>query len=164
MDMRTIQFKGYIPGAIGRVAEMHALYYSQNWGFDLYFEAKVASEVAAFLNRIDPDRDLFCTVCHHERVEGCIAIDGVNRHQEGAHLRWFIVSSAIRGQGWGNRLLQEALSFCREKHYRRIYLWTFEGLETARHLYEKYGFQLAEQKEGARWGSRVAEQKFILEL
>lgn len=162
--MRTIQFKRYIPGAIGRVAEMHAVYYSQNWGFDLFFEAKVAAELAAFLNRLDPDRDLFRTVCRCNRVEGAIAIDGVNHHQEGAHLRWFITSSAIRGQGCGNRLLQDALSFCRKKRYRRIYLWTFEGLETARHLYEKYGFKLAEQKEGARWGAKVAEQKFILEL
>ena len=34
---------GYCPGALGRVAEMHAEYYHRHWGFGLFFEAKVAT-------------------------------------------------------------------------------------------------------------------------
>ena len=41
---------GYTPGAIGRVAEMHGTYYHREWGFGLYFEAKVATELSAFLS------------------------------------------------------------------------------------------------------------------
>ena len=37
-----VVFKGYVPGAIGRVAEMHALYYHREWDFGMFFEAKVA--------------------------------------------------------------------------------------------------------------------------
>ena len=60
---------GYIPGAIGRVAELHGTYYHWHWKFDLFFEAKVATELAAFLERYDAQRDGFWTasppLVHH---------------------------------------------------------------------------------------------------
>jgi hypothetical protein len=31
-------------------------------------------------------------------------------------------------------------------------------------LYEKYGFKLAEEAPGSRWGKEVTEQRFVLEL
>jgi hypothetical protein len=34
--------KGYAPGAIGRVVEMHGDYYARHWGFGVFFEAKAA--------------------------------------------------------------------------------------------------------------------------
>ena len=42
-------FTGYLPGAIGRIVELHANYYSLNWGFGLFFEARVAKEMSEFL-------------------------------------------------------------------------------------------------------------------
>jgi len=30
---------GYVPGAIGRIVELHAAYYSKHWQFGLFFEA-----------------------------------------------------------------------------------------------------------------------------
>jgi GNAT superfamily N-acetyltransferase len=151
---------GYIPGAIGRVAELHATYYHRYWGFGLFFEAKVATELSEFLSRFDESRDGFWTVCLNNRVEGSIAIDGIRAQTDGAHLRWFIVSPEMQGRGFGNYLMEEALSFCRERNYSRVYLWTFEGLHAARHLYEKFGFKLVEQNEGTQWGNKVIEQKF----
>ncbi len=37
--------RGYVPGAIGRVAELHGTYYHAHWGFGLFFEAKVATRI-----------------------------------------------------------------------------------------------------------------------
>jgi GNAT superfamily N-acetyltransferase len=162
--MSEITIAGYVPGAIGRVAEMHAAYYSQAWDFGLYFEAKVATELSRFLQRLDPARDGFWTAIRDGRVEASIAIDGANAGTQGAHLRWFILSDALRGQGVGNRLLQTAVEFCRQRKYARVFLWTFQGLEPARHQYEKFGFRLAEQIEGAQWGKRVLEQRYVLTL
>jgi hypothetical protein len=34
--------KGYVPGTIGRVVELHGAYYHAHWGFGAFFEAKVA--------------------------------------------------------------------------------------------------------------------------
>jgi hypothetical protein len=45
--------RGYVPGSLGRVAELHGTYYHKDWGFGLFFEAKVAAELAAFLGRYD---------------------------------------------------------------------------------------------------------------
>lgn len=162
--MSAISIAGYLPGAIGRVAELHAVHYSSAWQFGLYFEAKVASELAAFLLRFDPLADGFWTVIQDGRVEGSIAIDGARAGAEGAHLRWFILSDALRGRGMGRRLMQEAVDFCRQRAYARIFLWTFRGLEPARHLYEDFGFRLVEQVEGEQWGRRVLEQRYVLEL
>ncbi len=155
---------GDIPGSIGRVAELHGTYYQEHWGFGLFFEAKVATDLAAFLGRYDEQRDGFWTASMGGRIEGSITIDGSHAAAEGAHLRWFVVSDALRGKGIGNQLVGTAIGFCRSHGYRRVYLWTFEGLNAARHLYEKNGFRLVEQRKGAQWGREVNEQRFELPL
>ena len=154
------EMSGYCPGAIGRIAEMHATYYHRHWGFGLFFEAKVATELAEFLGRFEKGRDGFWTIRHGDRVAGAIAIDGLKAAAEGAHMRWFIVSPELHGKGLGRRLMREAVSFCDRKSYRRIFLWTFAGLDAARHLYETFGFRLVSQEEGNQWGTRVIEQRF----
>jgi len=162
--MNDITIAGYVPGSIGRVTELHATYYNKHWDFGLFFETKVASELSEFLQRFDPKRDGFWTVNHGGRVEGSISIDGIKAQTEGAHLRWFILSDIKRGHGIGNRLMNEAIDVCRGMGYSRIFLWTFEGLHAARHLYEKFGFQLVEQVEGRQWGRQMLEQRFVLVL
>jgi GNAT superfamily N-acetyltransferase len=159
-----VSIQGYVPGAIGRIVELHALYYGQSWRFGLVFEAKVASGLSAFLSQFDAGRDGFWTASAGGQVEGSIAIDGTKAATEGAHLRWFILSDALRGCGIGNRLMEEAVGFCRKKAYRRVFLWTFAGLDSARHLYEKFGFKLVSQTLGTQWGELVTEQRFVLDL
>jgi hypothetical protein len=61
--------RGYIPGSIGRVAELHGTYYYQHWGFGLFFEAKVATELAAFLGRYNEQRDGFWTAVLERGIE-----------------------------------------------------------------------------------------------
>jgi len=154
--------RGYIPGSIGRVAELHGTYYNEHWDFTVFFEAKVATELSEFLGRYDEKRDGFWTASLKGRVEGSISIDGIHAEKEGAHLRWFIVSNVLRGRGIGNQLMDKALGFCRDKGYSRVYLWTFEGLNAARHLYDKNGFKLVEENRGIQWGTEVNEQRFEL--
>lgn len=162
--MGEVIIAGYLPGVIGRIVELHANYYHPNWGFGLFFEARVAAELSDFLSRFDETRDGFWAVCLNNRIEGSIAIDGMKATSDVTHLRWFILSPETRGRGTGNKLMEEAISFCRRKNYRQVYLWTFEGLHIARHLYEKFGFKLVEQFEGMQWGAKVTEQKFELNL
>ena len=153
---------GYFPGAIGRVVELHGAYYHAHWGFGASFEAQVASGLAEFFGRYNQRRDGFWIATVAGRVEGSITIDGANAADDGAHLRWFIMSDALRGKGIGNRLIRAAVDFCRANGYPRVYLWTFEGLGAARHLYEKAGFALVQQRRGTQWGAEVTEQRFEL--
>ena len=156
--------RGYVPGALGRVVELHGLYYSQHWGFGLYFESRVASGMAEFLERYDEDKDSVWFVTVDGTVEGSVAIDGKHAQTEGAHLRWYIISDKLRGTGTGKNLLNTAVEFCRQRDYKSVYLHTFEGLDAAKHLYEKIGFQLVSQKLGMQWGKEVNEQRFLLEF
>ena len=117
-----------------------------------------------FLRRYDGARDGIWLALADGRIEGSIAIDGVEAGAEGAHLRWFIVSDALRGNGAGGKLISTALDFCRVRKYRTVYLWTFEGLNAARHLYEKHGFRMTRQQRGKQWGSEVNEQRFECHL
>ena len=151
---------GYVPGCIGRVAELHARHYHPLVGFGLPFEAKVARELTDFCERYDARRDGLWFAVRDGVVHGSIAIDGAHAAQDGAHLRWFISSDAVRGSGIGSQLLATAMAFCQAQGYDRTYLWTFEGLGAARHLYEKHGFRLAHQQVGTQWGAQVCEQRF----
>lgn len=62
--------RGYRPGAIGRVVELHGCYYSKYWDFGVFFETKVARELSAFMDRYDDERDGFWTAILDGKVEG----------------------------------------------------------------------------------------------
>jgi GNAT superfamily N-acetyltransferase len=156
--------KGYVPGSVGRVVELHGRYYHTHWGFGAFFETKVAKDLAEFMSRYEEARDGFWLGLESGRVEGAIAIDGTKASDTGAHLRWFIVSDAFRGSGLGRKLIETALGFCRQMAYKTVYLWTFDGLHAARHLYEAMGFELIEQRKGKQWGTEVIEQRFELKF
>ena len=164
MTMDLAIHNGYLPGCIGRVTELHAIYYSRHAGFGIHFESKVARELAAFGEAFEEGRDGLWLAVDQGKVEGAIAIDGAHAAAEGAHLRWFIVSDELRGTGFGHRLLACATDFCRSRNYGSVYLWTFEGLGAARHLYETYGFRMVQQQRGTQWGHEVNEQRFELRL
>ena len=156
--------RGYSHGAIGRVVELHARYCHAHWGFGALFEAQIANALAEFFGRYDELRDGFWIATVSARVEGSITIDSAHAADTGAHLRWFIMSDALRGKGVGNRLIRTAVEFCRANNYRRVYLRTFAGLDAARHLYEKMGFKLVNQCPGTQGGIAVTEQRFELSL
>jgi GNAT superfamily N-acetyltransferase len=61
-------------------------------------------------------------------------------------------------------LLQQAIEFCRDAGHKTVFLWTFEGLEAARTLYEQAGFKLCEAHQIQQWGQTINEQKFKLIL
>ena len=138
-------------------------------GLDLYFESLVARELGEFLGRMNPARDGFWLARVNGDIAGSISIDGSidgtgagggKGGSEGARLRWFILDPAYRGQGIGNRLMEEAMAFCDQAGIRKVVLWTFAGLHAARSLYERHGFELREEHEDDQWGKTVTEQLF----
>jgi len=160
--MSRAELVGYVPGALGRITQLHGTYYAQHWGLGLYFEAKVAIEMAEFLGRFNAEHDGMWFARINGEIVGSIVIDGSQAASEGARLRWFIVDPVYQGQGVGRQLMDAAMDFCREKQFRRVYLTTFEGLAAARHLYEKYGFQLCGEADGSHLtgNASLTEQVF----
>lgn len=150
---------GYRPGVVGDVVALHGRWYAQACGFGSAFEAQVAAGLGSFVPRLDRPQNGLWSVTQDERLMGAIAIDG--EAANGPQLRWFIVDDAARGQGVGQRLLQQALAFCDERGFAQVTLWTFAGLDAARHLYERHGFVLTQEGPGTTWGTRVTEQRFV---
>jgi GNAT superfamily N-acetyltransferase len=155
---------GYVPGALGRIAELHARHYAASHGFSVFFEAKVAHELGEFLQRFDAANDHFRTVLFDGHVEDCIAVDGGEHGGGVAHLRWFILSEALRGAGLGRQLLSEVIAFCRANGFREVYLWTLEDLDAAMRLYRAFGFEVREEVAGSQWGRTVRELRMVLPL
>jgi GNAT superfamily N-acetyltransferase len=151
---------GYRPGCIGRIAELHASFYSRTVDFGVAFEARVATELSQFCLDYTSGRDGLWLAEEDGMLHGSVAIDGAHYPASGAHLRWFITSDASRGKGLGTRLLDAAMAFCEAAGYQRVHLWTFDGLHAARHLYEKQGFRLSRSHRGTQWGKEVNEQLF----
>lgn len=156
--------QGYSAGAIGRIVELHAVYYSEKWGFEEFFEAKVATELSEFVCNYDEAKDRIFQLSVNGVIEGSISIDGSSEKENVAHLRWFIVSDNLKGKGAGNHLMKRAMQFCVQNSYDSVYLWTFQGLGPARHLYEKYHFKLTKERSGKQWGTVVTEQRFDANL
>jgi len=152
--------RGYIPGAIGKITELHAIYYHKHWDFGLFFESKIATELSEFLHRYHEATDGLWLARRDGEIVGSVVIDGVGAESKGGHLRWFVVDLEYQGQGVGRRLIDEAMQFCRHAGFNRVYLWTFAGLDAARHLYEQHGFTLSKEQEGRQWGLTVREQLF----
>jgi GNAT superfamily N-acetyltransferase len=159
----SVDLCSYRPGDLGRVIALHGDYYHRHWGFDLSFEAQEAGELAEFLTRLDPGRDIFLTAWRGEQFAGAVAIDG-GCSPEGARLRWFIVDESCQGLGLGQALIGRALEFCRAAGHRRVFLWTFAGLDAARALYERAGFVVTEERLVEQWGGNIREQRLDLEF
>jgi len=159
-----IRLTGYFPGVVGKITELHAVYYHENWGFDVSFETQVGRELSDFIRGFRRERDGFWAAVVNGTFAGSAAIDGSKAQSEGARLRWFIVDPGFQGRGLGSLLLNRAVGFCRDSGHRKVFLWTFKGLNRARLLYERAGFTLAEENAVEQWGGKIIEQKFELHL
>ncbi len=163
-DANQIKLKGYYPGVLGEVTRLHGVYYHEQWGFDISFEAQEGKELGEFMLRFDPEKDVLWTAVIDEKFAGSVAIDGYDAEANGARLRWLIVDPLYHGRGLGKTLLKKAVEFCRSVGHKRIFLWTFQGLEAARHIYECAGFVLTQEREVDQWGGIIKEQRFDLVL
>jgi DNA-binding MarR family transcriptional regulator/GNAT superfamily N-acetyltransferase len=152
---------GYQTGLIARITQMHAQYYARNADFGQQFEAGVAGGLAEFCTRLHRPGNAIWTAMSEQDIVGSIAIDGEDQGENTAHLRWFILDDHVRGTGTGRRLLSAALDFVDGKGFAETHLWTFRGLDAARHLYESDGFALVEERPGTRWGKETQEQRFV---
>ncbi|MCQ4160739.1 helix-turn-helix domain-containing GNAT family N-acetyltransferase [Roseomonas sp. GC11] len=160
---------GYRPGLFGRLLELQARHYAATAGFGAAFEARVAAGMAEFVPRLGQGgggqdgglgRNQVWAALRQGEVVGGIAIDGEDLGENLAHLRWFILAPGLRGAGVGRRLLASALAFCDAAGFRETRLWTFRGLDAARHLYEAQGFTLLSEYPATTWGPPIPEQFF----
>ncbi len=132
------------PGDLGWVVHRHGALYAQEYGWNVEFEALVASVVADFGKARDPDRER----CWFAEIDGRIigTVFLVRNTDEVGQLRLMLVEPDARGRGVGTQLIQACLDFACEAGYSTVKLWTNSVLVDARRLYEKSGFRLVESE------------------
>lgn len=150
------------PGDLGWVVSAHGEIYADQFGWDSSFEALVARIVADYANDHDPERErAWIAEVDGQRVGSvfCVAADA-----QTAKLRALLVHPSARRLGVGSRLVAECLRFAEQVGYRRITLWTVEGLVSARRIYEAAGFELVDEGPQHSFGHDLVGQSWALDL
>ena len=144
------------PGDIGTIIQLHGILYAQEYGLDHTFEGYVASGMGEFAASYDQENDYFAVAEVDGQMIGSIVI--VHQPDLVARLRWFLVLPEARGAGLGRRLVEDAMTFCRQKGFKSVMLSTISDLKPAIHLYESVGFRLIEQHTHQIWGAERTEE------
>ena len=79
-------------------------------------------------------------------------------------VRRLVGLSAARGLGIGSRLVSECIRFARQRHYRKITLWTDDVLVSARRIYQAAGFRLVREEPHRSFGRELVGQFWELSL
>ncbi len=147
-------------GDMGWVISAHGRLYSEEYGWDLTFEALVAEIAAKFLREFKPGRER----CFIAELDGAPAGSAfvVQDDEATAKLRLVLVEKRAQGYGLGKRLVQEAVGFARAAGYARMVLWTNDILHAARAIYIAEGFKLVAEERHHSFGQDLVGQNWEL--
>jgi DNA-binding MarR family transcriptional regulator/GNAT superfamily N-acetyltransferase len=157
-----ITLRPHRPGDMGWVVERHGVLYESEHGWGARFEALVADIVAKFLREFDSKREQ-CWIAEAggDRVGSVFVVD---EGRGTAKLRLLLIEPQVRGQGLGQRLVEECVAFAQNAGYRKLVLWTHDNLTAARAIYTKLGFRLVKSEPHRQFGVPVVGEYWELPL
>jgi DNA-binding MarR family transcriptional regulator/GNAT superfamily N-acetyltransferase len=158
------------PGDIGWVVSRHGALYAQEYGWDLRFEALVATIAAGFVERFDAAREA-CWIAERDgsNIGSVFLVQARNAATQAvepgtAQLRMLLVEPSARGLGLGVALVNECERFARQVGYRRIRLWTNSLLLAARGIYQRTGYRLLASEPHHSFGHDLVGETWELAL
>ena len=99
-------------------------------------------------SRYKKNGGIFYIMKDGEKIIGTVALFPHSKKE--IELKRMYLNPQYRGKGLGKMLIEKALAFAKDKHYKKVVLDTWERLESAQSLYRKYGF-----KEYKREGEQI---------
>ena len=155
--------RSHRPGDMDWITRRHGALYAKRQGWDSSFETLVGQICTDFERNFDPARE-HCWIAERggERI-GSIALargdeDGV------AKLRLLLVEEQARGHGLGSHLVDVCHQFARSAGYRKMRLWTTDQQKEARHIYQRKGYRLVDQKPVHAFGHDMIDETWELDL
>lgn len=153
---KTFIIRTLKPGEAGYIAYRHCVLYEKEYGLGGTFEWYVLDSLTKYVDE-QPEGEVWVAE-YSSQIVGSIAI--VRTGESTAQLRWFLIEPEYRGTGLGRQLMRIAMDYCKQKKFSLVYLWTFQDLEAARHLYKSFGFTPTEQVESNTWKNGVVEERW----
>jgi GNAT superfamily N-acetyltransferase len=150
------------PGDLGRLIEIHGIQNFQDYGFSPIHEAYCAQIATEFILNPNPGRSKAWLAKKDRTVVGSVLICDVPDNI--AQLRLLFADKSVRGAGLGRWLTEDSVQYCREAGFKKVFLWTVDGLERAIAIYQSLGFKLTEEKTQYVWGRESRELRFDLDL
>lgn len=148
------------PGDLGYIAYRHSVLYTEEYNLDPVFERYVLESLVKYAtNR--KGGEIWVAEAGGQII-GFIGLVGID--EEIAQLRWFLIEPEFRGIGLGKQLITAALGYCKQRKYKQVFLWTFQGLDAACHLYKSFGFVPTQQVENNIWKQGIIEERWDLIL
>lgn len=158
----VITIRPFTQSDIEYVISRHkTLYYAQRH-LSGTFSAYVDEIVYRFVETFNAQTDCLKILECNGVPAGSIAI--ARADETTAQLRFFMLEPEMRQRGYGNRLMDMALNFCREKGYKKVFLLTITAQVIARHVYETHGFYKVSSNDKSEWGDGVIEERWELDL
>ncbi len=102
---------------------------------------------------IDNGGNLWIAIDEKDDVIGTIALKKHNNNE--AEIKKLYVRNDYRGTGLSKELYSKVMETTKNRHFKRIFLGTYDKLERAINFYQRRGFtpidELYDEKEGARY-------------
>ena len=158
--------EGFLPGFAAEMIRLNMDYYSKNWGLGQNFETHILRDFTALMEVYDPERDQIITLQNNNGdILGTLVVEASTQPSpEIARLRFFVMSEDTKGQGWGQKMIENAIETCKARGQTKLWLTTFDGLKAAKTLYERAGFRQTEVYEQDTWNEGTGEVRYDLDL
>lgn len=158
----VITIRPFIQSDIEYIISRHKTLYYAERHLSGSFSSYVDEIVYHFVDHFNAKTDCLNILECNGVPAGSIAIAKVDENT--AQLRFFMLEPEMRRRGYGNRLMDMALDFCRNKRYKKVFLLTITAQVIARHVYETHGFYRVSSTDKSDWGYGIIEERWDLDL
>ena len=152
----VITIRPFAQSDIEYVISRHKTLYYAERHLSGTFSAYVDEIVYRFVDNFNAQTDCLKILECNGVPAGSIAV--AKTDSKTAQLRFFMLEPEMRQRGYGNRLMDMALDFCREKGYEKVFLLTITAQVIARHVYGTHGFYKVASYDKSEWGDGVIEE------